>query len=291
MVLTVAGPVQAPLAHIFEGPGRVVFDSRFVKEVYPQWWGAKADRKTDDTAAIQAAIDACQQGGRGFLPTGTYAVSRTITLRNKTRLLGDRAELRGIVKAMLQAPDPAVRTSGWRIRGLILNGMDRHSSEVGMDYTKQSYSLVEDVQIRGFDKGILLDGGNEASMYNTFRKVSVAACNTAVEANNSSIGFGFYDCIIGNIGTAFLINTTNQFVISNTTIEGFGTGVDMRRGDTLHLNYLYFAGGKTGIRIAKGVSECTILNPRFSQVPEEIVDEAGDTLILDTAYMDHGSEQ
>ena len=80
-------------------------------------------------------------------------------------------------------------------------------------------------------------------------------------------------------------------MISNTTIEGFGTGVDMRRGDTLHLNYLYFAGGKTGIRIAKGVSECTILNPRFSQVPEEIVDEAGDTLILDTAYMDHGSDQ
>ena len=289
--LTITGPVQAPLAHIFEGPGQVVFDSRFVKEVYPQWWGAKADRKTDDTAAIQAAIDANHQGGRVFLPAGTYAVSKTITLRNKTRLIGARAMLRGIVKTMLQAPNPAVRTSGWRIRGLTLNGMDRQSSEVGMDYTKQSYSLVEDVQIRGFAKGILLDGGNEASMYNTFRKVSVAACDTAIEVNNSSIGFGFYDCIIGNIGTAFLINTTNQFVISNTTIEGFNTGVDMRRGDTMHLNYLYFAGGKTGIKIAKGVSECTILNPRFSQVHKQIVDEADDTLILDKEYMDHGTDR
>ena len=279
--LTITGPLQAPLSHLFEGPGRVEFDSRFVKEVYPQWWGARADRKTDDTAAIQAAIDSYTRGGRVFFINGTYGVNRTIVIRGGTRLIGDGAVLRGVVDTMLRGADISVRSSGWRLRGIALDGLDRGSSGVGIDYTKHSNSLVEDVQIRGFDVGILLDGGDEASMYNTFRKIKFGACNTAVSVNNSTIAIGFYDCIIGNVGTGFLINTTNQFVVSNTTIEGFETGIDMRRGDTMHADFVYFAGGKVGIRIAEGVSECTLVNPRFSQVTTPIDDQGSGTHLID----------
>ena len=132
----------------------------------------------------------------------------------------------------------------------------------------------------GFGTTLKLDGGDEASMYNTFRKIKIAACNTAVSVNNSSIAIGFYDCVIGNVGTGFLINTTNQLVVSNTTIEGFETGIDMRRGDTMHADY-YFASGKVGIRIAEGVSECTIVNPRFSQVTTQIDDQGSGTQLID----------
>ena len=44
-------------------------------------FGAKGDGKTDDTAAIQGAIDAARQCGQGavaYLPTGRYRVSRTL---------------------------------------------------------------------------------------------------------------------------------------------------------------------------------------------------------------------
>jgi hypothetical protein len=46
-------------------------------------FGAKGEGKTDDTAAIQGAIDAARQCGHGavaYLPTGRYRVSRTLTI-------------------------------------------------------------------------------------------------------------------------------------------------------------------------------------------------------------------
>jgi len=48
-------------------------------------FGAVGDGKTDDAAAIQRAIDACDTV---FLSKGRYAVSRTIRLKPRTRLLG-----------------------------------------------------------------------------------------------------------------------------------------------------------------------------------------------------------
>ena len=47
--------------------------------------GAKGDGRTDDTAALQRAIDAHETV---FLPKGLYRVSRTLTLRPRTRLFG-----------------------------------------------------------------------------------------------------------------------------------------------------------------------------------------------------------
>ena len=49
-------------------------------------FGAKGDGKTDDTAAIQAAIDAARQCGYGavaYLPTGRYRVTRTLGIAGK----------------------------------------------------------------------------------------------------------------------------------------------------------------------------------------------------------------
>jgi len=278
--VTIRGPLLAPIAHIFAGEGRVIIDSSSIKEAYPQWWGALGDREHDDTDAIQAAVDAFETGGRVFLPRATYKVSRTIHLPSRTVLMSDNATLRGIVDTMIQAPDPMVRTSSWQISHLTLDGMDRGSSGVGIDLTKHSRALIDDVRIVGFDKGVMIDGGGEAAMYNNFEHMSIAACTTALEANGSTIAVGFYDGKIGNVGTAFALNTTNQFVISNTTIEGFGVGIDAKRGDTVHVLYPYFATGDVGIRIAEGVSQCTVISPRYSLVETPIDDQGSDTVLI-----------
>lgn len=47
-------------------------------------FGAKGDGVTDDTAAIQAAINSVTNGGVIFLPTATYLINGTISLVNKT---------------------------------------------------------------------------------------------------------------------------------------------------------------------------------------------------------------
>jgi hypothetical protein len=62
-----------------------VFDAR-------RDFGAKADGKADDAAAIQAAIDAARQHGQGavaYLPSGDYAIGRTLSVAGKDyRLAG-----------------------------------------------------------------------------------------------------------------------------------------------------------------------------------------------------------
>ena len=54
-------------------------------------FGAKGDGRADDTAAIQAAINAARQAGHGaiaYLPTGRYRVSRTLTVTGRDYTLG-----------------------------------------------------------------------------------------------------------------------------------------------------------------------------------------------------------
>ena len=83
--LTINGHVEAGLYTIFEwaGTGKVVWGDGSVREVYPQWWGAKGDGATDDSAAIQVAVDSLlTSGGVVYFPTGDYELETTIDLTN-----------------------------------------------------------------------------------------------------------------------------------------------------------------------------------------------------------------
>jgi len=62
----------------------------------PDWvnvkaYGAAGDGTTDDTAAIQAAIDACPRGGTVFFPVGVFLVSAQLVLPPRTTLRGGYA--------------------------------------------------------------------------------------------------------------------------------------------------------------------------------------------------------
>lgn len=54
--------------------------------VTPQMFGAKADGVTDDTAAINAAINAIPDGGTLFFPNGTYLVKETDSSKGNDRI-------------------------------------------------------------------------------------------------------------------------------------------------------------------------------------------------------------
>ncbi len=73
--LTVEGPVMAAAnSQVFNGSiTSVVLASN--PTAYPQWWGAKGDGQTDDTLAIQSALNA---SNNVFIPSGTYILG-TIT--------------------------------------------------------------------------------------------------------------------------------------------------------------------------------------------------------------------
>jgi len=80
-------------------------------------FGAKGDAVSEDTSSIQAAIAACQQGGRVFFPEGTYLVSPiflksdiTIELGKGAKLLGEKERgkypiLPGLISSDLMGED------------------------------------------------------------------------------------------------------------------------------------------------------------------------------------------
>jgi hypothetical protein len=75
---------------------------RFADVVNVRDFGAKGDGVTDDTAAIQAAINRASDKGGGivYIPTGTYIQSQTLVLKARVKLLGDGKEVTTIEKAV-----------------------------------------------------------------------------------------------------------------------------------------------------------------------------------------------
>ncbi len=79
--VTIQGPVRATPTKIFyaftAGQGTI---SLTVSPVYPEWWGAKGDGVTDDTAPIQAAINtvAANRGGVIQFDLKTYIIAGTL---------------------------------------------------------------------------------------------------------------------------------------------------------------------------------------------------------------------
>ncbi|MBZ6250398.1 hypothetical protein KVH27_18680 [Streptomyces olivaceus] len=73
------------------GPAGSVTDWLNVKE-----YGAKGDDASDDTVAIQAALDACPMGGIVYLPAGAYRTSAPLTIPPAVTLQGTHTNLMAV---------------------------------------------------------------------------------------------------------------------------------------------------------------------------------------------------
>lgn len=80
-VLTINAPTTAASVQWISGAGRVAFGQSSVKEVYPEWWGAKPDGTTDCTPSINLALQSgCTNIKFGL---GKYRLNTCIDVTNK----------------------------------------------------------------------------------------------------------------------------------------------------------------------------------------------------------------
>lgn len=82
VTLTINSTVRAGRHQIFAADetttGSVRFSSRVLGPVSPEWWGAAGDDSTNDTLAVQAAINSLAAGGTvEGLERHTYRIART----------------------------------------------------------------------------------------------------------------------------------------------------------------------------------------------------------------------
>ena len=79
-VTLAGGIVNAPMSQIFDASagGKVVVAN--LEAVYPQWWGARGDGVTDDTVALQGAIDSGPATILLTKPSDTSYVFDTVTI-------------------------------------------------------------------------------------------------------------------------------------------------------------------------------------------------------------------
>lgn len=169
-------------------------------------FGAVGDGRTDDTAAIQAAIDACAASGGGmvFFPPGDYRVS-SVTLRDSVILWGGRlhfgylpagkstARLRGNAPGAVVVDTPTSGIGNCGVIGLDISG--NTSAATCLRFQNVSWGIVKGVALDACQSTALSVGSSGAGFASVVEDVLVtnAVLNRAPTTLTGAVYVGSTD--------------------------------------------------------------------------------------------------
>ncbi len=227
-------------------------------------YGAAGDGVTDDTAAIQDAVDACTDGGTVYFPPGTYLVNSdeesdipvTVQVHNVTMLgagvgsilLKSVADRTLITVGESESPvSEGTRIQGFQCIGLAFDG--NGEDDTADDYSMLNLKYVDDGLVSGctfFDGGVgVRIGHGELTWSLTNQRSRWCRVEKCHFRNMEYFGIelhGAYNCTVsGNTieGGAASANSTNlgiRFVkcygltISGNVISACGGGIGASTG-------------------------------------------------------------
>ena len=95
----------------FVGSVTTNVEAKLAQNISVKDFGAVGDGVTDDTSAIQSALDAVSSGGEVFVPAGTYLISSPLEISSYTRFygVGENSRIKTVSDiVMLQGKNPSV---------------------------------------------------------------------------------------------------------------------------------------------------------------------------------------
>jgi hypothetical protein len=251
-----SGTLDAGNYQIFDitGTGVVKFtNSSSIDKSNPQWWGAIGDGTTDDTAAIQAAIDAVATfkhthswqtgqytsgGGRIYIP-GRCLVTSTLTIPGGVTFFGDNPGKCGILFTPAAADTLFVgdtdhysrdATTWWtwvKFQNLhfVSDILSAENENICFDFTLTNRWLVDNCYIEEFGTAIK---NTNYSFYSTVRQSEFTNCKLVLDQGNLGGPITFLGCNMRHGATVWVgvgVQPT-EFCIVGSTVTFIGTAFE-----------------------------------------------------------------
>ncbi|WP_275948760.1 glycosyl hydrolase family 28-related protein [Pseudomonas sp. MWU16-30317] len=213
-------------------------------------FGAKGDGVTDDTHAIQLAINAAFKAGGGevYVPPGTFIVSGTnadggsLTLKSNVTLTGAGQDITTLQLA---------RGTSYDIDGLVRTSSTSNTHDAGIkDLTLLGTSAYTSGTVNGFVTGAAAGSSAHASNITVSQVTLTGFTGNALQANAHVTDLVVSDSLaLNNQGSGFVTRFDDQSTAKfydNTASASGGDGFDLHYWGGKTLLYNNVANGSTG---------------------------------------------
>jgi hypothetical protein len=207
--------------------------------INPVDYGASTS-SSDNTAAIQAALDAAEDAGGAIvqLPAGEFTIAGTLTVKSNTKFCGVSMGFGVYASTILNYTGTSVAiqigeggyANGFysKLQGFkLVNGGASVGSTVGI-YIRATQTEIEDVTVMdggffGFNDGIKTDY-TATTFTHIMRRVYVYGCGTGFylrKVNNVVLDACFIE---SNDTGVYIVEATNISLVNGCVLECFGDG-------------------------------------------------------------------
>jgi hypothetical protein len=275
---------DANVTHIASGTGAV---SRTVQSVLRDVisvkdFGATGNGSTDDTSAIQSALDA---HAAIYFPDGTYKITAALNLNsyNVLRFESRSAIIQGALAGPLIQGKAGTTTRTYHAQifsGQITNTSRATAGGVGIDFKSMSMAKVFGTFITNVETGVK-NGGTSAqgAFYNEFHGVDISGVVTGVSNGTLGNDAKFFGGRVNDSTTGTKDNDCSGNLYCGVAVETFAT-VGHLNSDTAsatNIKYMFsrLENAPTsglGIDIRAAAQICSYLSPQFVGLTTNISD-------------------